>query len=344
MSIATTLPAAASIASIPLFSAAAPALSPSSLAPLGATTASVASGPAVPPSLQSLSPWLASLPPISADAVTPLRLSPLILSPALSPIPAKVVEKARSGAFVDFKEFLGDNALLLQRIQDLSQAGATPGAAQSLVSNSRMREVSDPLTWASCFLAFLAAKIDHEETRRLAAYAMIILQLARKHGGSGWLLYDRQFRLQQAAGAGLSWADINPSLLAATVLGQPGERTPRACSLCLAADHSREDCALASLEAHRPPFPVPANRPQLPARQSRRPLPYRLAGQCYRFNAGNCNSSNCRFEHRCAACSSPNHPEISCPEVKGRPRGRQADAKSSPTSPRTSPAAERPRQ
>ena len=112
-------------------------------------------------------------------------------------MPAKVVEKAHKGTFVDFKELLVDINLLLQRIQELSQAGAIPAAAQPLLSGSRLREVSDPLTWVSCFLAFMAAKTDHEETRRLAAYGMIILQLVRKHGGSGWLLYDKQFRLQQ---------------------------------------------------------------------------------------------------------------------------------------------------
>ena len=79
------------------------------------------------------------------------------------------------GAFVDFKEFLWANVLLLQRIQDISQAGAVPAAAQPLVANSCMGEVTDPLTWVSCFLAFMAAKTDQEETHKLAAYGMIIL-------------------------------------------------------------------------------------------------------------------------------------------------------------------------
>ena len=191
--------------------------------------------------------------PASLDPGTAAKTySSLIISPALPPIPSKVVERARSGAFVDFKEFLLDNTLLVQRLQELGQAGAIPIASQPLISNSRMREVSDPLTWASCFLAYLAAKTGHDETRELAAYGMIVLQLARKHSGSGWLLYDRQFRQQQAAGASLSWVEINPSLMAATVLGQPAKRSSRPSHLCLAADHSREECALASLEPRRP--------------------------------------------------------------------------------------------
>ncbi len=54
--------------------------------------------------------------------------------------------------------------------------------------------MTDPLTWVSCFLAFMASRTSHEETRDMAAYAMIIIRLSRKHSGSGWLLYDKQFR------------------------------------------------------------------------------------------------------------------------------------------------------
>ena len=95
-----------------------------------------------------------------------------------------------------------------------------PAGVQPLVNGSRLCEISDPLSWASCFLAFMAARVDHQETRELAAYGSIVLQLARKHAGGGWLAYDRQYRQHQAAGANLSWTDISPSLMAATVRWQ----------------------------------------------------------------------------------------------------------------------------
>ena len=81
------------------------------------------------------------------------QTAPMILSPALAPISGKMVEKTCKGLFVDFKEFLADNTMLLQCLTELTQAGAVPVASQPLLSSSRMREVSDPLTWASCFLA-----------------------------------------------------------------------------------------------------------------------------------------------------------------------------------------------
>ena len=192
------------------------------------------------------------------------------------------------------------------------------------------------MTWVSCFLAFMAMKMDQEEMRSLAAYGVIILQLIRKHGGSGWLLYDRQFRLQQEAGAGLPWTDINPSLLAVTILGQAGKKPLRSCQLCMAADHSRKECALASLVPHKTAHPTSFPSRPPPSCQARHPVPYRASGLCYRFNNGsNCHSASCRYEHACSLCFSPTHQEVSCLEKGGRMRSRQVhvhgDSKTGPT-------------
>ena len=328
--VASSLPAAVSISSIPLLS--------SSLHQPGTGSTTVTTAPsttltttatAASPHLPSLATLLSTPLPLADPAAS--LASPLIISPALPPVPAKVVEKTRKGAFVDFKEFLVDNNLLLQRIQELSQAGAIPAAAQPLLSGSRLREVSDPLTWVSCFLAFMAAKTDHEETRCLAAYGMIVLQLVRKHDGSGWLLYDKQFRLQQAAGACFPWVEINPSLPAVTVLGQATNRVCRPCNLCLAPDHTREDCALASLEHQRPSQLLSAPHPPPHSlRSTQRPVPYRTTGLCYRFNShGGCHSSSCRFDHICSGCFLPGHSEASCPEAKSCPRGHQCEMRPS---------------
>ena len=83
---------------------------------------------------------------------------------------------------VSSKDFIADNILLLQRLQELGHATSP---AQLPLSGSRMQEIPDPLSWSACFLAFIAAKVDQKETRDLAAYGMLILHLARKHTGSG---------------------------------------------------------------------------------------------------------------------------------------------------------------
>ena len=150
--------------------------------------------------------------------------------------------------------------------------------------------MANPVSWVACYLAFLATKIDHRKTREMAAYGMVVLSMASKHRGPGWRSYDRQFRQHQAAGANLPWADINPSLMAATVLGQSSGGPGRSCPLCLAADHTREECALYSLE-HSKAGESSQGARSCPSHQSRRPTPYGLVNSpavCYRFNRGSC--------------------------------------------------------
>lgn len=103
------------------------------------------------------------------------------------------MDQAQSGKFVEFKEFLIDNILLLQKLRELGLSNSVTPSLQSFVSGSHMREVPDPAAWASCFLAFLAKKVGHNEPRELAAYGMIVLVFAIQHTGLGWQAYDGQF-------------------------------------------------------------------------------------------------------------------------------------------------------
>ena len=66
-------------------------------------------------------------------------------------------------------------------------------------------------------------------------------------------------------------------------------RSSRLCHLCLAADHSWEECALASLEPHRPTAVSQVSTCLASSsRNARRPAPYRSSGYCYCYNNGNC--------------------------------------------------------
>ena len=328
------IPGVASIASVPLLST---AVTSSVTSALPCSSA----GPVL--SLPSLSSLLAGSVTIPSLIPPPATKAPLILSPALPPVPGKVVEKIKSGAYVDFKEFFTDNIQLLQRLQELSQAGTASATVQPIISGSRLREVAEPAAWASCFLAFLGTRVEHKETRELAAYGMVVMYLAMRYKGSGWLLYDRQFRQHQAAGANLPWADISTSILAATVLGRPGEGGGRSCSLCLAADHAKEECALASLEAAKVAAAPPTHRLPSGNRQARRPAPYHVEGYwCYRYNrSGYCNSSSCKFPHVCSFCHRQGHPEVFCHE-KNKLKGKSGSAESKP--PPSSPGPSVPRQ
>ena len=89
---------------------------------------------------------------------------------------------------MELKELLADNLALLQRLKELGLTGH-----QSTNALSKLRDIQDPLTWVFCFMALIAAKSDHQEIRDLLTYAQIIIQLARKYGGQGWLNYDVLF-------------------------------------------------------------------------------------------------------------------------------------------------------
>ncbi len=249
---------------------------------------------------------------------------------------------------MDFKELLADNVALLQRLQEL---GPSHQANHPLLTSSRLREIQDPLSWVSCFLGFLATKVDCSETRELAAYGQIIVHLARKHGGKGWLSYDRLFRQQKSAGSEMLWAELNPSLMAATVLGNGGEQG-RVCSLCMASDHSASECALALAEHNaKPQTPI---RPTAATSKSYRPqrnhpYPYNYNSNtgtrppaygdrdepCRRFNRGFCNIFPCKFEHCCNACNRGPHPAIECPTRGSANRARQHPMAETPASTRS---------
>ena len=316
------LPPAVSLAGVPLFS-----LTPST--PAGS---SAPSGSAPPSLLSSLSSLLSS--PITSPAMTS-KLKPLVYSPALPPVPAKALEKIRANAYFDLKELLPDNAALLQRLQELGHITTLTTQPNATV---RLREINNPLTWIFCFLSFIAAKTDVEETRDLIAYAQIILQLARRHGGAGWLMYDQQFRQQAAGGALTPWREINNSLLSATVLtaqADAGAATRRLfCTQCQGDDHMSAECALGGSTSKEPLGKTTAG---VPSRSQPRRRYASADNICRNFNRNACMADPCRYDHVCLLCSRPGHGARECgkePKGKAKAGAPPNDSRSFPKSAR----------
>ena len=81
--------------------------------------------------------WLAELLGVTPAPAT----APLVLASALPPKPGRAVEKISKGQFIDFKELLNDNIALVSQLRELG------AVASSASSHSRLRDVTDPLTW-----------------------------------------------------------------------------------------------------------------------------------------------------------------------------------------------------
>ena len=234
-----------------------------------------------------------TIPPSTSSSSTAL-----VVSNSLPPLPAKAMEKIQQGQFLDFKDLLPDNLALLSQLQAMGNSAP----------QSRLREIRDPLSWVFYFMYFLAASTSDPIARQLSAYGQLVIHLSQKHGGQGWLAYDRLFRQQKAAGSSLQWNELNTPLMASTVWAQSD--VTYSCSLCAGSDHSQTSCALAVLS--HPSYSAPHSRQPAftPSKPDSRFEPYRKP-ICRRFNRGNCTLVSCNFRHICSVCLQK-HPAIEC--------------------------------
>ena len=154
-----------------------------------------------------------------------------------------------------------------------------------------------------------------QETRELAAYAVIIIDIARSHGCFGWRRYDAVFWQQKAAGATLPWSEINASLMSNTVFAMLNGSQGLTCEFCFLSGHSKKDCALYCLEQYSMSSSSAAT---LPHRSHARGLGNAAVSKdtiCLRFNKGTCTGI-CRYTHACSSCYTVGHAEPDCPKGK----------------------------
>ena len=76
---------------------------------------------------RGITPHAAELDPINWTPVLPSSLvSGLSLPPATAPFPPKLVDRARSGQFVDMRDLLVDNVSLLQQLETFGSQYSVP--------------------------------------------------------------------------------------------------------------------------------------------------------------------------------------------------------------------------
>lgn len=273
--------------------AVAPITSPAALAGLHATLASAGSAAA-----------------LTSSAGSGLQEA-VVLSSALPPVAPKLAAKIRSGAYVPMKDMLADNMSLHSQLEALP--------TQQIFSAStkpRLREIDNPLTWVSCFLAYAAVRTPDQKTRELLTYGRLVIRESQRHSGPGWLQYDKIFRQHAALSPSTAWNELSPSLHASTVLSYragPG----RVCSLCHEPDHSSAACALGALHPHES-VPAQSQSPRPPAAAvsapgpMRRPRPETIERICVSWNRGRCTFPACKFRHICAVYKEKGHRAKDC--------------------------------
>ena len=251
----------------------------------------------------------------------------LILSPASDPIPSRLVQRIRSGEFVEMRDLLADNVALHTQLEDLH--GVVSLATTPAALRPRLREVPNIQSWMYCFAAYVAVRSNDPTTRELLAYSRLVIREALRHGGSGWMEYDRSFRRQAAINPSMPWNTISPGLQAATLMGNGGNPSVF-CTLCREPDHYARQCALATLQQQVSGLPrsYPPLLPHQATRQPHRPGAPRPI--CASWNDGACTFPGvCTFRHTCRSCGR-DHMAINCPG--GHTSSRSAHAWTRPPS------------
>ena len=290
------------------------------MSPSAASTTSFCAAQQVPetgnPSFSSI------LPPLTTTSLPVTRATGIILSPALQPIPARLVQRIQSGEFVEMRDLLSDNIALhdqLEAVHGPFLAASTPGS-----SRPRLREVPSLISWVFCFIAYMAVRTQDLATRDQLAYCRLIIREALRHGGMGWLDYDRSFRSQAAIDRSMRWNVLLPDLQASTVLGQ---RTGGGvfCNMCRGVDHSSASCALSFMQqplalpsaCSTALIPAPSFTSRWWVQQSNNWTRSTRPGTpiCFSWNMGTCvYPGTCSYRHVCATCQR-RHQARDCPET-----------------------------
>ena len=224
------------------------------------------------------------------------------LSPSSEPFPQKLVDKVRSGQFIEMRDLMTDNISLLSRMEALGTQAIHPFLPGAM--KPRLREVSSITSWLYCYLAYVAMRTSDPTTVQMLAYGRLLIREAQQHQGHGWMEYDRVFRQQAAIDQSKAWNILHADIQASTILGRnPFPYGGMYCTLCFETDHRADHCALQY-------FAQPTQQAVRPPNNRR---PETMLRICYSWNRGNCSfPGRCTFRHVCATCFK-NHMARDCP-------------------------------
>jgi len=216
-------------------------------------------------------PTLDSTPPVSAQIGVKSFGTPLGKL-----VPLTMKEKIWKGNYIDLSMLLSvQDPLKDETPMSFYQVGSQwcfkPMKAQT-------RPIQDIDRWTTAFFIFMSIYFERHPQRavELVRYADLIRKFATMFGGSGWLNYDKDFRMMQSLDPNRSWAFYDADLF---------------------------------LEKITMPIMSPGQSPfdQSTEFQSARSHPF-----CIQFNRGRCSWPRCKYLHQCSRCSKPGHGAFNC--------------------------------
>ena len=242
---------------------------------------------------------------------------------ATPPVPPKLVERIKTGDFIDMAELLPDR-------MGTSKSSMVDESTKSKV---RRRPVSSIIEWVQCFNTYLSVmcRICPEKIPDLLAYQMLIVEASMVYEGNAWLGYDRRFRQAAAANPHMQWSKTDTDLWHLAFTGMI--QRPR-CVHCLSLTHKSPQCNWAQDTPEMPSSPKSGNW-----YYSQVDPKYQGSGICRSWNRDprpGYSFPNCKFQHICTscarnpACTDKSHKAVFCPYT--RPRRLGSNVGSIPTS------------
>ena len=148
------------------------------------------------------------------------------------------------------------------------------------------KEIYNIEKWTAAFFVFMSIYLQQHPQRaiELIKYTDLIRNLAQRFPGTGWVMYDKEFRLEQAIDPSRSWAHYDSDLFLEK-LAMP--------VFAIQQQSGRRGGA-------------PWDNSQVT--QGR----VNNSQYCFDFNKGNCRRRNCFYPHKCSICLRLGHNKLSC--------------------------------
>ena len=224
--------------------------------------------------------------------------TPSFTDPISAHIPLKIKEKIWAGEYIDLY-------VLLKSVRELTTDSQLSGdlsikGGQLTVTQPKIAAISNIHVWTSAFMIFMGVMLEKwpNKGQEYLKYMFNVRLAASRGSGTGWAVYDEQYRLRKARYPHTPWGDIDMELWLLH-FSNPAKYA-----------HFDNTNVSQKLESKNEPFLADFKRGKTP--QSQKGNTQRGFRSCWNFNKGKCSyGQKCRYAHKCSDCAG-DHPFKFC--------------------------------